>query len=208
MRLFICLNIISNGYFIPFKEIPPKFYAHNNASSRKHTEFVENTIKELLENRCIKELQEMPYCCNPLSVAEGEKLRLVIDLRHVNKYIKINKFRYEDLRTFAEIFEQGEFFTTFDLTSGYHHVEIHPEHYKFVGFSWTQSTCKTKYYVYAVLPFGLSPACYVFTKMLRPLVKKWRSSGIRSIIYIGDGIASGDTFEQALKHAAIVRLKI
>ena len=31
---------------------------------------------------------------------------------------------------------------------------------------------------FCVLPFGLSTACYVFTKLLRPLVKHWRSMGV------------------------------
>ena len=44
---------------------------------------------------------------NPLTVAEGKKLRLVIDLREVNKYLVKPKFRYEDLRSLSEIFEQG-----------------------------------------------------------------------------------------------------
>ena len=41
-----------------------------------------------------------------------------------------------------------------------------------------------------VLPFGLASACYVFTKLLRPLVKKWRGSGMRAIVYIDDGIVA------------------
>ena len=38
------------------------------------------------------------------------------------------------------------------------------------------------------MPFGLSPASYVFTKVLRPFIKKWRGEGIRCIIYVDDGI--------------------
>ena len=48
-----------------------------------------------------------PHCVNPLTVAEGKKLRLVIDLREVNKYLVKPKFRYEDLRSLSEVFEQG-----------------------------------------------------------------------------------------------------
>ena len=38
------------------------------------------------------------------------------------------------------------------------------------------------------MPFGLAPASYVFTKVLRPFIKKWRGEGIRCIIYVDDGI--------------------
>ena len=52
------LNIIKNGYTLPFEngEFPPPFFAKNNASALKHKAFVEKSIKELLENKCIKEV--------------------------------------------------------------------------------------------------------------------------------------------------------
>ena len=107
----------------------------------------------------------MPYCCNPLTVAEGAKLRLVIDLRHVNKFIIKNKFRYKDLKTLVELFEQNDYFTTFDLKSGYHHIQIHDLHHKFLGFCCKFQNGVTRYFQFVVLPFGLSSACYVFTKV-------------------------------------------
>ena len=97
------LNVIEFGYYMPFLEQPTSFHAKNNKSSLLHPVFVEEAINSLLEKGCIKELKARPYCCNPLTVAEGSKLRLVIDLRHVNKFIKTTKFRYEDLSTLSEI---------------------------------------------------------------------------------------------------------
>ena len=47
-----------------------------------------------------------------------------------------------------------------------------------------------QFYVFAVLPFGLSTACYVFTKLLRPLVRYWRGRGLKAIIYLDDGIVA------------------
>ena len=41
----------------------------------------------------------MPFCCNPLTVARGKKLRLVFDLHHVNAYLHERKFRYKNLKT-------------------------------------------------------------------------------------------------------------
>ena len=78
---------------------------------------------------------------------------------------------------------------TFDLKSGYHHVDIHREHWKYLDFAWGQGPT-TKYYVFCVLPFGLTTAPYLFTKLLRPLVKHWRGQGIRVIIYLDDGIVA------------------
>ena len=182
-------NIVEHGYRIPFSETPPSFYAKNNISSLKNFEFATQAISNLLQNRCIIEVEEAPYCTNPLTVAENnDKLRLVLDLRHVNKYVKLTKFKYEDLRTVVNIFEGNEYFFTFDLKSGYHHVPINNEFYKFLGFAWEFEDV-TRYFVFVVLPFGLNIACFVFTKLMRQLVKKWRSEGIKSIMYLDDGLA-------------------
>ena len=188
------LNVLSQGYILPLTAVPPKFYAENNKSSLKHREFVEGAIKDLLKGGLVAEVGIPPHCCNPLTVSEkGGKLRLVIDLRHVNSFLKNKKFRYEDLRTFAEIVDQGEFFINFDLKSGYHHVDIHEDHQQYLGFKWDyeeEGNKFTLYFVFTVLPFGLSTASYVFTKIMRPLAKQWRTMGIKAIIYLDDGIAA------------------
>ena len=128
--------MVKHGYTLPFKERPPPFFAKNNASSRRNSKFVEESINELLSDGLVKEVPEKPYCCNPLTVAEGTKLRLVLDLRHVNKYIFSPKFKYEDLRTLANMFDKNFYFSTFDIKSGYHHVDITEEDQKYLGFSW------------------------------------------------------------------------
>ena len=42
-----------------------------------------------------------------------------------------------------------------------------------------------RYYVFTVLPFGLSTACYVFTKVTRPLLRLWR---VKVVMYIDNGV--------------------
>ncbi|VDI66658.1 Hypothetical predicted protein [Mytilus galloprovincialis] len=44
------------------------------------------------------------------------------------------------------------------------------------------------FFKFLVLPFGLSTACFIFTKLTRPLVKKWRSEGKQVIMYLDDGL--------------------
>lgn len=53
-----------------------------------------------------------------------------------------------------------------------------------------------QYYVFYVLPFGLATAFYLFTKLLHPLVKYWRSQGFWIVVYLDDGIVvSGGELE-------------
>ena len=92
---------------------------------------------------------------------------------------------------------EGDHFTTFYLSSGYRCFEIHPEHRGFLGFEWTFEDGSTKHFQFCVLPFGMSSACYVFTRVLRPFAKRWGAIGVKAINYIDDGVATSSGFELA-----------
>lgn len=66
---------------------------------------------------------------------------------------------------------------SFDLKSAYHHIDICEEHRKFLSFKWPSSDGVMKFYEFKVLPFGLTSAPYVFTKVVRQLGKYWRGRG-------------------------------
>ena len=155
--------------------------------------FRHSAIIELLSNGCIVEHDVPPFCVNPLTVAEGKNLRLVIDLRHVNNCLAKSRFKYEDLRSLSQVPDEGHWFFTWDLKSGYHHVDIchicHIYHQQYPGFVWPFSGV-VGYFTFAVLPFGLSGACFCFTKLMRPFVRRWRSIGHNSFIYLDDGFGS------------------
>ena len=73
-------------------------------------------------------------------------------------------FKYEDLRVAVLMFEKHKHMLKFDLKSGYHHVDIFLEHQRYLGFRW-DSKGTTQFYVFTVLPFGLSTAFYMFSKL-------------------------------------------
>ena len=68
-------------------------------------------------------------------MAEGKKLRPVLDLRYILVFSRVRGLNNEDLQMLSEIFESGFYFFTFDLESGYHHVSIVQHHQQFLGFS-------------------------------------------------------------------------
>ena len=149
---------------MPFITIPPSFYAPNNKSSLRNSRFVYQAISKLLQNNCIEEFDQNTYCYNHLTVDESKKLQLVLHLRRVNSFIKQNKFRYENLTTLSEILSEGDYFTTFDLSSGYHHIEIHPEQQKFLVFELTFEDGSTKYFQFCVLHSVCHQHVTFFTK--------------------------------------------
>ena len=71
-----------------------------------------------------------------------------------------------------------------------------PAHRKFLGFSWAFEDGVPRFFQFNVLPFGLSTAPYIFTKLLRPLVKLWRGRGFHSVVYLNDGIGLEATYRK------------
>jgi len=171
--------------------MPTPFEQGNHKSTLEHIEFVSDSIRELVNNRCAREVQVKPLVCSPLLVVTNNegKCRLVLNLRHLNQFLCKDRFKYEDLRIAVLMFEQSDFLIKFDLKSGYHYLDILEAHQVYLGFSW-ELQGKTQYYVFTVLPFGLSTACYAFTKLLRPLIGYWRGQGIRVVLYLDDDIVA------------------
>ncbi|XP_041453613.1 uncharacterized protein LOC121406809 [Lytechinus variegatus] len=183
------LDVIQNGYKLPLHTLPDDRELTNNISARNHSNFVQEEIGNLLKRGCVSEVQFKPSVVNPLTVSENKgKLRLVLDCRHVNPHLYKNKFKYEDASVARDIFEQGDNVFTFDLKSAYHHVEIFEEHRKYLGFCWEFHGQK-RYFVFNVLPFGISTAGYIFTKLTRVPVTYWRSQGKKVVMFLDDGIA-------------------
>ena len=86
------LNVIEAGYRIDFVTTPPSSSFPNNKSALRNSEFVTQAVTELLDLNVIQEVEEIPYFCSPLSVAEnGKKLRLILDLSILNEYIVAEK---------------------------------------------------------------------------------------------------------------------
>ena len=116
------LDIISDGYKIPFITTSPSVHLKNNGSALEHSDFVNDAILELLQDNRIEELTTPPEIVNPLtvSVQSSGKKRLILDLRHVIFHVFKQKFKCERLHTIRDIFSAVYFVFSFDLKSGYH----------------------------------------------------------------------------------------
>ena len=139
---------------------------------------------------------------NPLTVARNKsgKLRLVLDCRHINVSLFQFRFKYENADVARVLFEQGDYMITFDLKSAYHHITIDKRFWTYLGFYWQE-----KYLTFTVLPFGLATAGYIFTKVTREIVKFWRSSGHKIIMYLDDGIAGANSNQKALQLSRFIQ---
>ena len=94
---------------------------------------------------------------------------------------------------------------SFDIKQGYHHIPIHPLCHSFLGFACEDHTGVTRYFRFVVLPFGLTSATYIFTKIFRQFIKAWRAQGLHTVVYIDDGIDAEPSFEEAAQTSATIQ---
>ena len=178
----------------------------NNKSALDNNDFATEALNDLLATQCISVVESQPWVVNPLTVSTRNdgKRRLVLDLRHVNPHLFKYKVKCEDITTAQDLLEEGYYLYTFDIKSAHHHVEIFPSHRTYLGFQWSYRG-KAAYFVFSVLPFGLSTAPYIFTKLLKPLISHWRDLGKRICMFLEDGLGGNSPKESATVDAKAVK---
>jgi hypothetical protein len=162
---------------------PPAAYP-NRAGAREHAGFVSSCIAEQLEAGAILRWPHKPRVVNPINVVpkKSGKLRLILDLSlGVNPFVYSPSFKYERLRDLDQVAHRGARLMAVDLVNGYWQVRMHPEAYEYLGFEW-----EGQFYVFAVLPFGLSTAPWCFTVLMRYFSAHLRAQGVALINYLDD----------------------
>lgn len=97
--------------------------------------------------------------------------------RDSTDFCEMQKFRLELLCSVAVCLQQGDFQASMDIKDAYLHVPIFTPHQKFL---W--SVVDDCHFQFVALPFGLSTASRVVTKVLAPVLGILRTRGIISIL--------------------------
>jgi len=170
-------------FWLDFSFPAPEFFKPNNREALACSDFVTASISDLLSANAIMKWPSQPTCVSPLNVATkaNGKQRLILDLRHVNGYLKIPKFRMDSLLLLPDLADLDDLMFALDLASGYHQVEMDPKYYTYLGFQWMG-----QFYVFKVLPFGLASAPWCFTKVMRSISMHLRFRGVRLVNYLDD----------------------
>ena len=123
--------------------------------------------------------------------------RPVINLRDLNSHITQHHFKMQGIRTVKGLMRKGDWLTKLNLKDAYLSVPMNQAHTHLLRFQWQSQT-----YQFDTLPFGLSSAPYVFTKLLKPVVAILRRLGIRVVLYLDDMLIMASSKEEARAHLA------
>jgi len=123
------------------------------------SEFVNAEVKHLLANGIIKP-SKSPYN-NPVWVVDkkgvnqsGHKLkRMVIDFRKLNQKTTDDNYPIPSISTILSNMGEAQYFTTLDLKSGFHQIELAERDREKTAFSVNNGK-----YEFCRLPFGLKNA--------------------------------------------------
>lgn len=117
--------------------------------------------------------------------------RFILNLKRLNKFIATTHFKMEDHRTAAKLIPKDGYLATIDLKESYLLVPMSEKHRKYLRFQFGQKT-----YQFNALPYGLSVAPRVFTKIMREVVNHLRHRGFKSVIFLDDLLCVGDSYEE------------
>ena len=108
-------------------------------------------------------------------------IRLIIDLRHINKHLDNFKTTYETLRDIQPSLLPDRWMGSIDLSDGFFHLYIDRADRRYL-----QVQVDNKFYTLQALPFGLSYSPYAFTKLMRPVLRRIRRTMGCAHLYVDD----------------------
>lgn len=123
--------------------------------------------------------------------------RPIINLKRLNQFIPHHHFKVEGIHMLKDLLRKGDWMAKIDLKDAYFAVPISEPDKKYLRFRWDQEV-----YQFNCLPFGLSCAPWVFTKIIEAATAVLREMGIRLIIYIDDMLIMAESETLLKDHVA------
>lgn len=183
------------GYKIPFDKMPrqlapPPEPNLSELERKDHRTAINDLLLKGAISKCKTEKGEYlsPYFLRKKPSGEH---RFILNLKKLNQFLTAPHFKMESLKNAIKLIERNDHMATIDIKDSYFLIPIAKQHRKFLKF-----TFERKLYRFNVLPFGLSTAPFVFTKLLKPVMERLRLNLLISVVYLDDILMIGKTKEE------------
>ena len=199
------LNTIEKGYKLQFAGKPPMFEkVLFSQATGQAADILQAEIASLLSKNAIREVPMHQahlgfYSRYFIVKKKGGGFRPILDLRQLNKFLKVFKFKMLTNVTLLNLIREGDWFTSLDLQDAYFHIEVYQAHRKFLRFGF-----RGKIYEFQVIPFGLSLSPRVFVKCSQAAIAPLRRQGVRIASFIDDWLICAGSREESLRHTELV----
>ena len=180
------LSIIKEGYKLEFIQKPPFQGIKSTLVNTKNLVLLKAEVNTLLEKNAIEivpksETQSGFYSTLFLVKKKNGKMRLVINLRPLNRYLRKQHFKMDTLSKVLNLVKQNDWAFSLDLSDAYLHIPIFLKHRKYLRFC-IQGTV----YQFRVLCFGPTSSPRIFTKIISVVAAHLRKQSIRMAVYLDD----------------------
>ena len=174
-------------------EVPPKREIPPFRFSEQESSIISAEIDRLQKKGAVTGVASDEGFVSSIFVVpkSGGKWRLILNLKALNLYTEHMHFKMEDIRSVKDLLNRGDYMCKVDLKDAYLSIPIRESDRKYLKFRW-----QGRIFQYNALPFGLTTAPRVFTKVLKPALSHLRSKGIRMVAYLDDLLLIGKTKEE------------
>jgi len=132
-------------------------------------------------------------------VFQKTKFRWVLDCKVLNSIVSKHGVRYESVAQVKSFLQKGDFITSIDVKGAFFHIPIAPN-----SRYWLQFIADGTIYHFQTLPFGVTTAPYIWTKVLAQIINHLRRRGIRLSVYMDDILIAAFSHEESLLHTKTV----
>ena len=192
------LNLVT-GMNIPLTEFPRQNrLPHEIVMSQEESRAADEQIEQLLQKRAIVEcesINEGDFVSNVfLRRKKSGQHRLILNLKSFNQQVVIYEhFKMESLDQICELMTEGCWMSVVDFCDAYLSMPVNRKFVHLLKFCH-----KGRILMYIVLPFGLSCAPRLFSKLCRVPLVVLRREGHIVVLYIDDGWICGRTYDDCL----------
>ena len=180
------LEVVAQGLSLEILSPPPFNGLVTTNPPRRFVSAMAEEVADLLQKGAVKVVQPYGtmdgfYSTYFIVPKKSGGLRPILNLKRFNRFMRKQRFRMETLNTIMGVVPPGCWMASIDLKDAYFHVGILRAHQRFLRFYW-----RGQAFQFQAMPFGLSTAPRVFTKLLQPIVGFLRTRGISVYIYLDD----------------------
>ena len=199
------LQVLQHGWRIPILHSHPSCRLTSRPPS--HTvqpdrlPLLWENVNILIEKNAIREIDPIVHGPGLYSDVflvpkkNSNKMRMIHNLARVNRDCIEDppKFSLNHLGVIRPLIKPNAWMTSLDLSDAYLHVPIAPDHWKFLRFQ-----LEDRHFEWMVLPFGISWAPWLFTRLTNPVAAFLHKRSISISFYLDDAIMFAEEKPQLL----------
>lgn len=188
-------EVLRHGFPVPVTRDPPLTFSPRERSlSSDDRRAVQAAVDLLVEKEAVIRLPSPPptpgFYSDIFTVPKknSTKRRLIHNMRFLNRHYlqRPPKFRLVNLAQLRRVIQPLDYLVSLDLSDAYLHVPIHPDSQHLLRF-----ILGGQHYQWASLPFGISWAPWLFTRITTPIRVFLQLRGICIPMYLDDFLLFG-----------------